>query len=101
MNNELKIGFIGFGNMAQAMAKGLLAMDVCQSSQIFACAAHFDKLQKNTEALGVTALQTGGRGGGKDGLRHSGSEAQYDRIGRRTGRRSAAEKSGHFSGGGF
>ena len=46
MNNELKIGFIGFGNMAQAMAKGLLAMDVCQSSQIFACAAHFDKLQK-------------------------------------------------------
>ena len=58
MNNELKIGFIGFGNMEQAMAKGLLAMDVCQSSQIFACAAHFDKLQKNTEALGVTALQT-------------------------------------------
>ncbi len=58
MKNEVKFGFIGFGNMARAIAKGLLAMDVCQGSQIFACAGHFDKLQKNAEALGVTAVQT-------------------------------------------
>lgn len=58
MKNEVKIGFVGFGNMARAMAKGLLKMDVCQGNQIFACAGHYDRLQKNAELLGVQAVRT-------------------------------------------
>lgn len=58
MKNEWKIGFIGLGNMAQAMAKGLLAAGVCQGSQIVACAGHFDKLQEKTRALGIQAAAT-------------------------------------------
>lgn len=36
--HEIKIGFIGFGNMAQAMAAGLLRGGQTPAEQIFACA---------------------------------------------------------------
>lgn len=49
------IGFIGFGNMAQAMAKGLVEHAGVEGSRITACAAHFDKLQANCAALGANA----------------------------------------------
>lgn len=42
MDNGKKIGFIGFGNMAQAIAKGLLEAKVCKAEQLYACAAHFE-----------------------------------------------------------
>ena len=38
-----RIGFIGFGNMAQAMAKGLVEHAGFDGGRITACAAHFDK----------------------------------------------------------
>lgn len=58
MEKEIKIGFIGFGNMARAIAKGLIDAGVCQGSQFFACAGHFEKLQKNAESLGVHPCRT-------------------------------------------
>ena len=52
-STKATIGFIGFGNMAQAMARGLVESGACPGERIWACAAHFDKLQENAAALGV------------------------------------------------
>lgn len=49
---EMKIGFIGFGNMAQAMARGLVATEALPAASIGACARDFDKLRRNTEPFG-------------------------------------------------
>lgn len=51
------IGFIGFGNMAQAIAKGLLAQKVVSPQQIYACAAHYDALEKRCAPLGIHACE--------------------------------------------
>ena len=53
MDNGKKIGFVGFGNMAQAIAKGLL-----KAEQLYACAAHFEKLKDTADRLGVHPMQT-------------------------------------------
>ena len=55
---EIKLGFIGFGNMAQAIAKGLIGAGVLPGSQMYACAAHFDKLQHTAGDLGVHPVAT-------------------------------------------
>lgn len=47
------IGFLGFGNMGQAMARGFLRGGV-PGARICACAKHFDKLQQTAEQLGIT-----------------------------------------------
>ena len=54
--NDVKIGFIGFGNMAQAMVQGLLRKQVVAPPQIHACAKNYDKLCKNV--YGVEAHKT-------------------------------------------
>jgi pyrroline-5-carboxylate reductase len=56
MTQHPTVGFIGYGNMAQAMAKGLIGAKVCAPENICACAAHFDRLQQNAALLGVRAL---------------------------------------------
>lgn len=53
MNEKIRIGFIGFGNMAQAMAKGLLVKEVVSAGQIYACAKNWDKLCGNAKKLGI------------------------------------------------
>ena len=53
-----RIGFIGFGNMAQAMAKGLVEHAGLEGSHITACAAHFDKLEASCKPLGANAVHT-------------------------------------------
>lgn len=58
MDNGKKIGFVGFGNMAQAIAKGLLEAKVCKAEQLYACAAHFEKLKDTADQLGVHPMQT-------------------------------------------
>ncbi len=55
--NTARIGFIGFGNMAQAMAKGLINHGNVDGGRIIACAAHADKLQANCETIGVVAAR--------------------------------------------
>ena len=51
-----RIGFIGFGNMAQAMAKGLVEHAGFDGGRITACAAHFDKLEASCKPLGAHAV---------------------------------------------
>lgn len=48
----MKIGFFGFGNMAQAMAKGLIYKEAIAAQNIYACARDWDKLRGNTEPFG-------------------------------------------------
>ncbi len=52
------IGFIGFGNMASAMAKGLLHKNAVSPANIFACAKHFDKLEKKASSMGINACHS-------------------------------------------
>ncbi len=56
MFTDKTIGFIGFGNMAQAMAQGFLRGGVPGAS-ICACAKHWDKLQRTAGELGVVPCQ--------------------------------------------
>ena len=48
----MKIGFIGFGNMAQATANGLVGQGAVAADDIYACAKNWDKLCQNTQAKG-------------------------------------------------
>lgn len=52
----MKIGFIGFGNMASAMADGWIAAGV-PAGDLCACAGHFDALKTRCEARGMVACE--------------------------------------------
>ena len=52
------IGFIGYGNMAQAIAQGMIGAGVLNGDHIVACAAHYDKLERNAAKLGIRAVHT-------------------------------------------
>lgn len=54
MKQHIKIGFIGFGNMAQAIADGLIGKQVMTGERMCACAKNWDKLCANTEKRGMT-----------------------------------------------
>lgn len=54
---DMKIGFIGFGNMASAMADGWIAAGV-PASDMCACAGRFERLQDRCAKRGMTALHT-------------------------------------------
>ncbi|KAB8292820.1 pyrroline-5-carboxylate reductase [Bifidobacterium avesanii] len=56
--SDLTIGFIGYGNMAQAIARGLVDAGVVTGGHIVACAAHWDKLRRTTAELGVRPLKS-------------------------------------------
>ena len=49
------IGFIGMGNMAQAIADGLLSRGLLKKEQVFAYAPNAEKLAGNAERIGFTA----------------------------------------------
>lgn len=52
----MKIGFIGFGNMAQALAAGFVRSRALEPDQIAACARDAEKLRRNTEPKGFKPL---------------------------------------------
>ena len=54
---EIRLGFIGFGNMAQAMVKGLLLKAVLPADQIYVCAKNWEKLQQRADRYGVHPCQ--------------------------------------------
>lgn len=55
---NMTIGFIGYGNMGQAMATGWVTKGKINPENIYASARNFSKLQKNCEALGIQAVQS-------------------------------------------
>lgn len=54
--DHTKIGFIGFGNMASALADGFIASDKVPAEHLYACAGHFDALKTRAEARGMHAV---------------------------------------------
>lgn len=56
--NTAKIGFIGYGNMSGATAKGLMLSGAINPSQIYACAKNYEKLLKKAEAQGINPCRT-------------------------------------------
>ena len=51
----VKLGFIGMGNMAQALVKGFVASGKVKGEDIYAYAPNQEKLNKNCEDLGIVA----------------------------------------------
>ena len=48
------LGFIGMGNMAGAIAAGIIQKGLMKKDEVFAYAPHYDKLVKNAEKIGFT-----------------------------------------------
>ena len=53
----MNIGFIGFGNMAQAMVQGFLEYGKMDKNQFYACAKNYDKLLGNANKYGIHACK--------------------------------------------
>lgn len=54
---DMNIGFIGFGNMASALADGFVRTGAVQPARIGACARDWEKLRRNAEARGIVPLR--------------------------------------------
>lgn len=48
----MKLGFIGMGNMAQALCEGFTRSGLIEKNDIYGYAPHYDKLCKNAERIG-------------------------------------------------
>lgn len=55
--DTVKIGFIGFGNMASAMADGWIASGAVLAENMCACAGRFDALKSRCEERGMHAFE--------------------------------------------
>ncbi len=55
--DTVKVGFIGFGNMASAMADGWIASGAVLAENMFACAGRFDALKSRCEERGMHAFE--------------------------------------------
>ena len=55
---DVKIGFIGFGNMASAMADGWIASGAIEPSRMCACAGRYEVLVERCERRGMRAMRT-------------------------------------------
>ena len=53
-----KLGFIGMGNMAQALAMGFINAKAIAKENVYAYAPHQEKLLKNAETIGFTPVAT-------------------------------------------
>lgn len=56
--NDARIGFIGFGNMASAMADGWLASGAVPAGNMCACAGRYEALVPRCEQRGMRACET-------------------------------------------
>lgn len=53
-----KIGFIGMGNMARAIAQGFIAGNAANAEDLYAYAPHYDKLEAFCKPLGIHACRS-------------------------------------------
>ena len=56
--STVKIGFIGYGNMAGATGKGLMLSGAIKPEQIYATAKHFENLKSKAGVQGIHACET-------------------------------------------
>lgn len=55
---DVRIGFIGFGNMASAMADGWIASGAIAGDRMCACAGRYDALVERCDRHGMRAMRT-------------------------------------------
>lgn len=55
---DVRIGFMGFGNMASAMADGWIASGVIAGDRMCACAGRYDALVERCDRRGMCAMRT-------------------------------------------
>ena len=55
---KMKLGFIGYGNMASAIAQGLVEKAGMDPASIYASARNYEKLEKNAEKLGISPCRS-------------------------------------------
>lgn len=55
---DVRIGFMGFGNMASAMADGWIASGVIAGDRMCACAGRYDALVERCDRRGMRAMRT-------------------------------------------
>ena len=55
--SDMKIGFIGFGNMASAMADGWIASGKVPAGNLYACASDYERLLGRTTSRGMHACK--------------------------------------------
>lgn len=58
MDRQVRMGIIGFGNMGQAIARGLVEKGGFPGKQITACAGHYEKMRDQAVKLGIHAVRT-------------------------------------------
>lgn len=56
--DQQKIGFIGFGNMGQAIAEGWIKSGKISPDLLYASARNQARLKENTQRLGITAIES-------------------------------------------
>ncbi len=56
--SNIRIGFIGFGNMGQAICDGLLRADAVDPEKIHACANNLDRLTERADRRGINACRS-------------------------------------------
>ncbi|PIE98745.1 MAG: pyrroline-5-carboxylate reductase [Treponema sp.] len=54
----MKIGFLGFGNMGSALAKGLLSAGAVKSQNVYATARNLNKLQNRCKELNINPCKS-------------------------------------------
>ncbi len=57
INSNIRLGFIGFGNMGRAICDGLIKAEAVDPKKIYACAKDWEKLLDNTEERGINACE--------------------------------------------
>lgn len=60
-DENIKIGFVGYGNMGQAMATGWVTKGAINPKNIYASARDFKKLQGNCAQIGIQAVESSER----------------------------------------
>lgn len=55
---NIRVGFIGYGNMAQAIIQGLLRVKAVANNAIYVSSAHYDQLTIKTIGLDINACKT-------------------------------------------
>ena len=53
-----KLGFIGMGNMAQALASGFINSQAIDKSKVYAFAPNQEKLKNNAAKIGFTPVRS-------------------------------------------
>ena len=56
--DQQKIGFIGFGNMGQAIAEGWIKSGKIGPDLLYASTPNQERLKENTESLGITVTES-------------------------------------------